>query len=167
MTQQSSEVLKAGDEKLFMHEGVYPLEAYIGEPDNYKGKDWGAGKYFNITALSTAEHRGYCGYWEIKNNALYFTGIFAYHIRKKGFWFWKKYEYPEASVTDLFPEAVNGEIKATWFTGKFSSYTKTTKNPVDDRLWLNIKNGEVIEYQWYHLESNSRFGGVAFEKRLL
>jgi hypothetical protein len=159
MTDQSSEILKVGDEKLYINQ-VQPLEDFFTDGKTTPAKHW------NLTLLSTAENRGYCGYWEIKNKGLYLVSIFTYRITRKGFWFWKKYTYPELTVTDLFPDAVNGEIKATWFTGGFSGYTKTTKNPVDDRLSVRFDHGDLVSYQWFHLNGKGDKGATPYEKAL-
>ncbi|HEY3405770.1 MAG TPA: hypothetical protein VGK59_20440 [Ohtaekwangia sp.] len=160
MTQQSCEILKVGDEKLYIQEEFYPLEFYFSE-------DTSAAKQWNLTLLSTAENRGYAGKWAVRNHELYLADIFTYRIVRKGFWFWRKTSYPELTVKDLFSDTTeDGIVKAAWFSGRFSSYTKSLKNPVNDRLSLTVENGNITAHQWYHLEGKSMFGGVPYDKPL-
>jgi len=123
--------LKVGDEYLYIWL-TYPLERFFNDDITTPAKHW------NLTSLSTSENRGYFATWAIKNNALYLVSIDTCRIIKKGFWFWKKEKYQECSVTDLFPEAVNGEIKAPWFSGSITAHTSSTDNPADDRLVVRI-----------------------------
>jgi len=159
VSDQSSEILRVGDEKLYIDQ-VQPLEAF------FKDYEMTPAKYWRLTALSSAENRGYCGTWEIKNNSLYLISIYAYRVVKKGFWFWKKVTYPEVNVSDLFPEAIDGEIKATWFSGVFRAYSKTLRNPVDDCLWVKFENGEVVSHRWFHVNGKTRKDDIPYEKPL-
>lgn len=159
MTEQSREILKVGDEKLYLFAGVYPLE-------DYPPGETSAADYWKITALSTAENRGYAGTWEVRNGEFHLADIYAYRIVNKGFWFWKKRLYPEVYVPDLFPHATNGIVKATWFTGRLAGFTRSAKNPVNDRLSLTIEKGNVVQHQWFHLEGQGYSGAVPFDKPL-
>lgn len=157
MTDQSSELVKVGDETLRIR-FVLPLEHYVGNTS--------AREYWRLTPTFTSENRGYGGTWEIKNNALYLISIYACRREVSGFWFWKKVTFPEVTVTDLFPHAMNGEIKATWFTGSFMADTKTMKNPVDDRLLARFDKGVLTHYQWFHLNGKGDANAVPFDKAL-
>lgn len=155
MSDQSSEYLQVGDEGLYIDQ-VRPLEHLM--DDTTPAKHW------NLVSSSTSENRGYYGNWAIKNNALYLISIETYRVKVKGFWFWKKRTFQELTVRDLFPEAVNDEIKAYWFTGKFSAHTKSMSNPIDDRLVVRFVQGEVVQHQWYHLEKGK--APIPYEKPL-
>jgi hypothetical protein len=159
MTDQSSEVLKVGDETLYIRL-VLPLESYF--PD-YETTPL---EYWKLTPSYTCENRGYGGTWRIKNNALYLESIYAHRKKVTGFLFWKKVTYSELTVADLFPEAVNGEIKATWFTGMFSADTQTTHNPIDDRLSVQFKEGNLISHQWYHIDRSDNKNDIPYDRPL-
>jgi hypothetical protein len=158
MTYQSSELLKVGEETLQIR-FTQPLEHYFTNNQT-------ALTYWNLTPTFTSENRGYGGTWEIKNNGLYLVSIYACRKEVSGFWFWKKVTFPEVTVTDLFPNAVNGEVKAIWFTGPITADTKNMKNPVDDRLSLRIEKGNVIRHQWFHLDGNGDTNPVPYDKAL-
>lgn len=158
MTDQSSEVLMVGNETLYMAQ-VKPLE-------NYPNGEITARAYWNLSPVSTSEHRGYHGIWTLKNNALYLTSLDGYRKKVKGFWFWRKVSYEEVMISDLFPHATNNEIKATWFTGRFSAFTKTTSNPIDDRLDVIFEKGNLVSYQWFHLEGNGKKTATSYDKPL-
>ncbi len=147
MSDQSSEFLIVNGERLSISL-VYPLEYLF---INHE-KPTTAQKHWQIDSGYTSDNRGYQGTWEIVNNELYLIDIYTYFIRYKGFLFWKKYYEVAANVSDLFPEAVNNRVKATWFSGPLSAFTKNRVNPVDDVLQLRIGKGDVISYQWCHIE---------------
>jgi hypothetical protein len=159
MTDQSSEVLKVGDETLYIRE-VRPLEHYFPEFKNTARAHW------KLVPTYTSENRGYGGTWGIKNNALYLVSIDACRKKVTGFWFWKKVTFPEVTVSDLFPEAVNGEVKATWFTGGFSAHTKTMSNPVDDRLLVRFEQGHVVHHQWFHRDRSDPKNDIPYDRPL-
>jgi len=159
MTYQSREILKVGDEKLYIMDGRYPLEHYFSD-----GRS--VAEHWNLTSLSTAENRGYDATWAVRDGALYLVDIFTYRIVVKGFWFWRKTSYPELVVADLFPDAINGEVKASWFNGSFSAFTKSARNPIDDRLFVKFEKGELVTHQWFHLEENNRLNGTPYDKPL-
>jgi hypothetical protein len=158
MTDQSSEILKVGEDILYIR-FAQPLEHLFENTMT-------AAKYWNLTPTFTSENRGYGGTWEVKDNALYLVSIYACRRQVTGFWFWKKVTFPEVTVTDLFPHALNGEIKAIWFTGSFSAYTKSMKNPVDDRLSVRFEKGNLTHYQWFHLDGNGDKNAIPYNKAL-
>lgn len=153
MSDQSSETLIVNGERLRL-DWVYPLEDYLYDHPELVGP----ARHRRITTGSTSENRGYDGTWEIKNNGLYLVDIYADFRKFKGFWFWKKVYLEPVTIAKLFPEAKNNEIKATWFSGAFSAYTKkyikwpSELNPVKDMLRVSFENGDLKRYQWYHLE---------------
>jgi hypothetical protein len=159
MTYQSSEVLKVGDETLYIRQ-VLPLEYYFPNHENT------ALKYWNLTAISTSENRGYHGIWTIKNNSLYLTSIDAYRKKVEGFLFWKKVSSQAVTISELFPNAINDELKATWFTGKISAYTKSMRNPIDDQLSVRFEKGNLVDYQWYHLEGDKNKTPIPYDRPL-
>jgi hypothetical protein len=146
MSAQSSESLIVNGEHLRL-DWVYPLEDYLQDHQELAQST----RWRKITTLSTSENRGYYGTWELKNNGFYLVNIYSYFIRHRGFWFWKKPYFVEATINQLFPEAVNNELKATWFTGAFSAFTSKQKNPQQDMLRVSIVKGDIDRYQWYHL----------------
>ncbi len=159
MSDQSMENLKINGLKLQIYR-AQPLETLFEDSDPMKTP----GKYWNLTTMSTGEHRGYQGTWEIKNNGLYFVDIYAYFRRPKGFWFWKKYVFHEAKVSDLFPEAVDNEVKAYWYTGRLNARYKYWPEPEDDELSAHIEKGDVVNLQWYHVErKNGKVIRVPFD----
>lgn len=147
MSEQSLDVLLVNGERLRI-DWTYPLEALFMDTK----KPTSARKHWKIVSLATSENRGYYGTWELKNNELFLVDIETNFIRYKGFLFWKKRYLVAANVSDLFPEAINNQVKATWFSGRLTAYTKFWKNPVDDVLKLHFDSGNMISYQWCHIE---------------
>lgn len=152
MSDQSSETIIVNGERLIL-DWAYPLEDYLYDHPELVGP----ARHRRITTRSTSENRGYDGTWEIKNNGLYLVDIYSEFIKYKGFWFWKKLHFETVTIAKLFPEAINNEIKATWFSGAFSAYTRKyikwqVLNPVKDMLRVSFENGNLKRYQWYHLE---------------
>jgi hypothetical protein len=161
MTDQAAEILKVGDQELFF-DFVLPLESYFEDRDITPEKHW------KLTSLMTNLHRGYCCTWEVKGGSFYLAGISAYIIREKGMLFWKKREYEEATVQHLFPEAREGMVKASWFSGLIRAQTWTRSNPIDDELELRIKDGNVVQHQWYHIDrSSGKAERIPYEKSLV
>lgn len=79
-------------------------------------------------------------------------------MKWKGFWHWKKLHLETVTISKLFPEAVNNEVKAFWYSGTFSAYTPkyikwNVLNPVKDMLRVHFEKGDLIQYQWFHLEN--------------
>jgi len=168
MSDQSSEIIIVNAKKLDI-DSVNPLEDYLEEHPNLAGPR----RNRKITTHMSTENRGYQGTWEIKNNGLYLVDIYAEFRKSSGFWFWKKIYFEPVTIEKLFPEAKNNEIKATWYTGAFSAYTRkyikwpTEINPDYEMLSVRFENGDLIKYQWYHLEEKEgKTEKIPFDRKL-
>ena len=173
MSEQSSDTLIVNGERFYLGgyrnlDWVYPLEDYLNDHPELVGPR----SRRRITTGWSSESRGYEGIWEIKNNGLYLVDIIAEFKKSKGFWFWKKLYLEPVTISKLFPEAINNEIKATWFSGRLIAYTTNfvsgnVSSPDNTMLFARFENGNLISFQWYHLvERNGKIEKVPYDRTL-
>lgn len=79
---------------------------------------------------------------------MYLVDIYAYFRRTKGFWFWKKFVFDEVRVSDLFPAAVDNQIKAYWYSGRLSARYKYWPEQEDTEVSALIEKGDVLQLEW-------------------
>ena len=138
---------------IVQHRAFSPLENYYKQVDiEYPFEPW-----------STANWRGFTGYWKVVDGELLLYDIFV--PGKK-----------ELTINDLFPESEEEIIKADWFTG----FIHITDDFIEESRLLRIKpiirmtdepynvielqNGNVINS--YTLDSNTWLSVCANNKKL-